>query len=695
MRINYQEELNQEQQEVVFNGNGYCLVLAGAGSGKTRTITYRVAYLLEQGVSPANILLLTFTNKAAKEMVTRVERLLFEKTENSGLTSVGLWGGTFHSIANRLLRLYAPLIGRTSRFTILDDDDSKNLVKMCIKEVGADTAGRKFPSPAIVQGMISYHRNASKSLREVVENRFPSLEGSLPLLERVAELYQARKAQADAVDFDDLLLFLRELLWQRPDVREQLSSRFHYILVDEYQDTNTVQADIVRSLASVHENLLVVGDDAQSIYSFRAADIRNILQFPDTLPQAKVFRLVTNYRSTPEILSLANAVIRRNTAQFQKDLRAVQASAGKPCIIPASDSQQEARELAQHINNLQHKQVSLSEIAILFRASFLSRAVEFELMRQGIPYEYRGGMKFFERAHMKDVLAYLRVVANVKDEMAWRRVLGLQPGIGLAGSSRILEQIRAHEQFEHLLSQSLPSLGRSTQGWEQCLSILRPLAAAGDRPADMIRAVVSGGYRNYLEMEYPDFMERVEDLEQFALFAETAVDLHSFLDEVSLTEQFALQSSSQSGAVKRMVLSTIHQAKGLEWDAVFVMGLSDRHFPHPRSFEEEGGLEEERRLFYVAATRARKYLFLTYATSAGFDETVGEPSIFLRELPNSVCCEEISKRPSSSWSHSSSSERPHRNWESDEDRIIILDDEGERPASLSPRKGFLRDVNEL
>ena len=394
LHIDYRAELNNEQLEVVLHGDGPCLVLAGAGSGKTRTITYRVAYLIEQGVAPENILLLTFTNKAAKEMLSRVEGLL-------GSDVTGLWGGTFHSVANRLLRIYGRDIGFNPSFTILDQEDARGLIKVCLKDLKVDTKGRRFPSPAKLLGMISYSRNASIPLRQVVEERYANFSELIITFERVEELYAQRKLDAQSMDFDDLLLHTRDMLRKNPVLRDKLSERFQYVLVDEYQDTNSVQAEIVRQLSSVNRNLIVVGDDAQSIYSFRAAQIKNILSFPETYPGCKTFHLTTNYRSTPQILELANASIARNEEQFKKTLRAVCDDFEKPNMIPASSGSQEAQYVTEQILDLRDEGVELKDMAVLFRASSLSQRLEFELMKRDVPYEYRGGLKFFERAHIK------------------------------------------------------------------------------------------------------------------------------------------------------------------------------------------------------------------------------------------------------------------------------------------------------
>lgn len=678
--IEYAKELNPEQLEVVLNGDGPCLVLAGAGSGKTRTITYRVAYLIENGVAADNILLVTFTNKAAREMMNRVESLLGPRTS-------WLWGGTFHSIANRVLRQYAPAVGYTSSFTILDEEDAKDLIKMCVKECGVDTKERRFPSPANLKSIVSYARNASRPIEDVVERKHPNFIELIPSIQRIADMYASRKRAADAMDFDDLLLLLRDLVATRPDVRDRLAAQFRYILVDEYQDTNVIQAEIVHALASVHNNLLVVGDDAQSIYSFRAAEIKNILRFPDAHRQAKVFRLTTNYRSSPEILEFANAVIRQNKSQFQKELRAVRDAVEKPNLVPAANAQQEAQYIAEQMLALRDDGVPLPEMAVLFRAAFLSQALEFELMRRDIPYEYRGGMKFFERAHIKDVVAHLRLVANPKDEMAWIRVLSLQPGIGLTTASKVVEQVRTFETLDALFDGELSLTGRANEGWKTCAKTLVRIQESRTEPSEMIRAVVATGYHDYLEAEYPDFMDRLEDLEQFALFAESAKDLKSFLDEISLTENYGAVRKTASTEEERAILSTIHQAKGLEWDAVFVMGLTDQSFPNPRAREEEGGIEEERRLFYVAATRARKHLFLTYPITSGFDTLmIGQPSLFLQELPKNIC-EEVKLRSAPSVRFQPQS--------FDDEPTIVLDDMGETVDMPKRAGGFLRNIDDL
>lgn len=678
---NYAAELQPEQLAVVEDGEGACLVLAGAGSGKTRTITYRVAYLIERGVAPGSILLLTFTNKAAHEMVDRIQGLL-------GGAARGIWSGTFHSIANRMLRSYAEYAGRTRNFTILDQDDAKSLMKACIKE---KTTGftKRFPSAGVVLGLVSYSRNASCSIEEAIKKRAPHFIELASILGDIAHLYANRKALADTVDFDDLLVLWRDLLVSSPVLCDHISSMFQYIFVDEYQDTNTLQAEIVSLLSRVHKNVLVVGDDAQSIYSFRAADIHNILRFHEHYKGAKQFRLTANYRSTPEILRLANESISHNVHQFPKDLVAIRPSCTKPLLVPLACARQEAEYIVQQLLDFHESGTLLSDMAVLFRAAFHSQSLEFELTKHNIPYEYRGGMRFFERAHIKDVIAFLRVVFNSKDETAWLRVLTLQGGIGPATASRMFQMIAKEPSLEAVLATSMQKGARAVAGWQSVCDTLHHMIEGNRLPSDMIRSLVQTFYRAYAEAEYPDAHDRLEDLEQFAVFAEAYTDVSVFLDEVSLTEGFgASRRADGDTGEDRLILSTIHQAKGLEWKVVCIMGLCEGKFPNQKATEEEVGIEEERRLFYVAVTRARDHLICTYPLTSGYDTVfLGQPSLFVEEVPREVF-EEVRVR--------SVHQKPQRHSTHEkEERIIVLDELGERVSKQTPPSQFLRSVDEL
>ncbi|MFH1766978.1 MAG: ATP-dependent helicase [Patescibacteria group bacterium] len=705
LAIDYAAELNAEQFEVVQNGDGPTLVLAGAGSGKTRTITYRVAWLLEHGVDPENILLLTFTNKASKEMIGRVEMLL-------GSVAAKMWAGTFHSVANRLLRRYASLVGFQPNFSILDQDDAKDLVSLCIKELKIDTKEKRFPSAGVLHGLISYRSNKKSTLESVVENKNPKFSPIIEEIKQVSNLYTKLKFEQNAMDFDDLLLKLLDLLRTRPDIEAQLSEQFQYILVDEFQDTNVVQAEIVHRLAKAHQNLLVVGDDAQSIYSFRAAEIRNILSFPDEYQSANTYKLTKNYRSTPEILSVANAVIEHNKDQFPKDLEAIVSKGAKPLVVPATHSNQEARYIADQLQQIYSDGAALSDIAVLFRAAYHSQALEFELMKRDIPYEYRGGMKFFERAHIKDAVAHLRLFHNVKDGMAWVRALRVHPGLGLVTANKIAKQCAEVEDVKHVVSMEI-SGKKAAAGWGGFLRILKGMLGGRRLPSDLIKTFsASKEYQQYLENEYPNHHERLDDLEQFSIFAEQFEDIGDFLEAVSLTDEYnadrkSAASQNQGGHEEedRLILSTIHQAKGLEWDHVFVINLVEGGFPHSRAYSEQQGIEEERRLFYVAVTRARKQLYLTYPVSAGFDTLeIKQPSVFLDEIPQSAVEFVRLRQPKSSlepsWKAKKSSWKGGFDDGYDEP-TIVLNDSGD--YSVPPSQGkikvgkssFLRNLDEL
>lgn len=641
--INYEQELNFEQLSVVINGDGPCLVLAGAGSGKTRTICYRLAYLLEKGADPKNICLLTFTNKASREMINRVEQFV-------GSHPKGLVAGTFHHVANMLLRRYGKRIGLESNFTILDEDDKKALIKSSIAEVGVDTRSKRFPSPAVLKEIFSYAKNSRKSLDSVIEFKHPNFLELKEQIASVRKIFENKKRAGNTVDFDDLLYLTLNLLETQSDISEGLSRNFKYVLVDEYQDTNPIQAAILYHLSKFHKNILVVGDDAQSIYSFRAADIKNILNFNKTYPEAKIFKLETNYRSTPNILELANEIIFKNSNQFNKRLKSMKEPGENPKLLSAGASEDEARFIADKVLELRDEGVELQDIAVLFRASYHSRALELELTKRDIPYDYRGGVKFFERAHIKDVIAFLRSFFNVKDEAAWMRVLSFAIGIGPATAKNIFLEISSITDRSAVLNLSFMGVGaKARMGMNEILLLWKKFMSIEMKPAFFLDAVINSFYKDYMESQYANYNDRMADLVEFANYAKKFEDMEKFLTEITLYEDIGI-SREKGGDYddEKMILSTIHQAKGLEWNTVFVINLVEGGFPNRRALLEDGGLEEERRLFYVAATRAKKNLFLThsftggsggYATPGG-TMMFSEPSQFLREI-NSDLMEKI------------------------------------------------------
>ena len=641
LSIDYQNELNASQYEVVTTADGPCLVLAGAGSGKTRTLIYRVAYLLEKEVRSEEILLVTFTNKAANEMKTRVEGLLQGKAKN-------LWCGTFHHIGNRLLRAYGNLIGLAPDFGILDDEDSRDLVKACIKPFEPNGRDMKFPKPGVVQSVLSFSVNAKRPVRDVVLQNYPHLISFIPEFEKIKIQYDEKKKKSNNLDYDDLLLKWVELLKKSDVAREKLTRQFRYCLVDEYQDTNRIQHEIIQILSSHHKNVLVVGDDAQSIYSFRAADIKNILAFPEYHENAKIFKLETNYRSTKPILELANKSISHNVHQFPKTLKSLQKEGSLPQLVKVRDARQQAAFIGQRIIELGETGAELSEIAVLFRAHYQAAELELELTKRGIPYLVRGGIRFFEQAHIKDVLAYLKIISNPADELAWSRALTQQPGIGAGFAEKIFKAVENEKGDLVKVSsvefgQNMPP--RVRDGLNGFKKILKSLVREGiqDHPDMLIEEVLDKGYNKHVLMNFENAQERLEDLRELVNFAHTYKSLKDFLADATLREGFRGESFAKDGEqgelFQQLVLSTIHQAKGLEWKAVFVISLSEGLFPHAKSMASEENLEEERRLFYVAVTRAKEELVLIHPMTR-FDYQAGtiinRPSVFIAELPASV-----------------------------------------------------------
>jgi DNA helicase-2/ATP-dependent DNA helicase PcrA len=632
-------QLNGEQRAVVEAGDGPILVIAGAGSGKTRTLTWRVARLLHDGVEPESILLLTFTNKAAREMLRRVEEVGRVDTRR-------IWGGTFHHVAHRVLRDRAEELGFARGYSILDREDSRDVMSAAIADCGLAVGSRRFPKADVLIDLVSTAVNSQTPLAEVVADRRPQF---LPLTEeilRVARRYAERKQQMNGMDFDDLLLHWKVLLAERPEVRQALGERFAHVLVDEYQDTNKLQGDIVDLVASVHRNLCVVGDDAQCIYGFRGAHFANILEFDRRYPDARRFDLTVNYRSTPQILELANRSIACNHKQFQKELTAVRGGGPLPGLVPCRDVQQQAAFAAQRVLELRDEGIPLPEIAILYRAHHHSMEIQFELARRGIPFVVRSGVRFFEAAHIKDVLAHLRFARNPGDELALKRCLRLAPGIGSATADEVWTALLARRgsgagTVEELLAPDVagqvPPRGRA--GYRRLAEVLRALARppTRDLPGESIEKVLDDGYEEYLRAEFLNADSRVEDIRQLADYARGYEDTEAFLAEVALLTELAAETVSEGGEPdEKMVLSSVHQAKGLEWRAVFLVWLADGRFPSAQALRDRDGEEEERRLFYVACTRARDELYLCFplvAAPRDRERVVLKASRFLEELP--------------------------------------------------------------
>jgi len=632
--LEYEEELNDQQLEVVEAEGGPMLVIAGAGSGKTHTLTYRVARLVEEGVDPERILLVTFTNKAACSMTERVSALL-------GLEVRELWSGTFHSIANRILRREADRLGYSTDYTILDVEDAKTLMKNCRAEADVGHTERNFPKPQLLRSIHGYCINTQSTVEEVLEDRYEYFHHLAEPVRRVFRLYQSRKLEMDLMDFDDLLLNAKQLFRDYGDVRRSYADRFRHVLVDEYHDTNHIQGELVEQLSSEHENLMVVGDDCQSIYGFRGADFRNILEFPDRYPDCSEFKLEINYRSTPEILALANASIRYNEHQFHKRLEAVRPSGPKPALVKVSNREQQAQFVCRRLLELEDEGFSFQDVAVLYRSHYHSMELQMEMTRREIPFVVRSGLRFFEKAHIKDVLAHLKFVFNPKDELSFLRVAQLGRGIGSERSQQVWLYLSSQpDPLEALtdekLAESLP--GRAEASWR---TIADRLEQARDLrmepPGRIVEEILASGYEDYARGTFDNPSDRLDDLRQLADYAHGFPDLDRFLGEISLLTDVSGQGVLVGDDRDEFVtLSSVHQAKGLEWPAVFVLSVAEEQFPHSRSLDEEGGLEEERRLFYVATTRARDELYLCQPTRApsrrGGRMEVQRASQFIREI---------------------------------------------------------------
>jgi DNA helicase-2/ATP-dependent DNA helicase PcrA len=677
LRIDYAKELNEQQYAAVTAPPGPALVIAGAGSGKTRTLTYRVAYLLEQGVAPEKILLLTFTNKAAREMMRRVNDIL-------GQDLAALWGGTFHSIGNRILRRHAETLGLRKDFTILDREDSKDLIKAAIDEAKIDVTKQRFPKAEVIGDIISMALNISKTIPETIAEFYRAHEELAAEIEKVAKLYTARKLAANVVDFDDLLALWLKLLSEDTNALELYQRRFQFILVDEYQDTNSLQGQIIDQLAARHKNVMVVGDDSQSIYSWRGANFLNILEFPKRYPGARMFKIEMNYRSTPEILKVANAAISLNVRQYPKQLEAARKSGDKPALVACGDAGQQAAFVAQRVLELRDEGHNLNDMAVLYRSHFHALELQLELTRRNIPFSITSGIRFFEQAHIKDIAAFLKLAINPQDELSFKRVARLLPGIGGKGADKLWHVFQTHlgrtgaspvplgaspgelaamslssenpqsETQSSVLSPRqlilAPALQKTSTSappkarvpWAQFTATMAQLEAPDlrNQPGQMIRLALEAVYEDYLEETYPNYATRKEDIEQLANFAAQFQSMEDFLTQLALLSNVEAEDDQPANDDnEQLKLSSIHQAKGLEFNIVFVIMLCETLFPSMRSMDDPDDLEEERRLFYVAVTRAKDELYLTYPIirfTRGEGAAMMQESRFIGEIPKEL-----------------------------------------------------------
>ncbi len=615
--INFKEDLNEEQQEIVNNLKGPMLVIAGAGSGKTRTIVYSVAKLLLSGVMPSEIMLVTFTNKAANEMIKRVEMLLGKRPKR-------IWAGTFHAIANRFIRNYAKMLGLRTNYIILDETDSKILMKLSIEKVNTKEIEERFPTSAMTKKILSYSINCNKSIREVIlwkYNQFDS-DRVIEKLKEVLKIYKKKKAQDNLVDFDDLLTYWNTLLDER-SIAQLIAKRIKYVLVDEYQDTNYIQDEIIHKIViqNPEQNVMAVGDDAQSIYAFRGANFQNILKFEKKYKNCKRYAITYNYRSIPEILDLANNSIEHNKKQFKKKMKATRPSGLKPFQLNLGDDEDQAKFISNNVLKLRDEGFELHEMAVLFRAGYHSVKIELELQTKNIPYEVRAGVSFLEKAHIKDVLVHLRVIENPFDEIAWSRIFSIIQGLGKTSTSKILNVILQSENpLKIILENSffktkmkgtrIPNIGK-----KNLVSHVKRINeyTPEDNPSEVIIEIVKL-IEDYIKSKHSDWQDRIEDLHQLSIYAQKYFTIRRFIDALSLNlsniESKTVRSGSKNEEEKLLVLSTIHRAKGLEWRVVIIPMLCEDSFPSARVKNDPDELEEERRVFYVALTRAKDQLYL-------------------------------------------------------------------------------------
>ncbi|MGB9635290.1 MAG: ATP-dependent helicase, partial [Candidatus Micrarchaeia archaeon] len=598
------------------------LVIAGPGSGKTRVLAHKVAAVLRNGEPSESILLLTFTNKAAKNMIERVQKI--SKTDCSNII-----GGTFHHVANLFIRQNAHLIGYKTNYSIIDETDCVSLIRKVLMENFSDDERKNLPSPQKLRDIFSYCRNSLSSFSDYLEANMKGYRKELLLINRAFAEYDKRKKEGMMMDFDDLLINFNRLL-DDSGSGERIISIFKYIFIDEFQDTNRLQFEIVRKLHRKGNHLFVVGDDCQSIYSFRAAEVMNMLNFKNAFPNTRVFYLNENYRSSKSIVSLINGIIQNNKYRFEKKLLPAENSLDgiTPKVVICNSANEEARVVAKHVKDLLNAGTPAEEIAVLYRSNFQSAHLEAELAKHGIKYIKLGGLRFFEQSHIKDVIAFLKLLDGMIDELAWERVLRMLDGVG---------ERKAHQIFIALKNSAKPI---------QCLRELHdkkiePLSnvlmhtESKDKLEDKVRVFLDEFYHDYIKYEYDDFKERLSDIDQLISILSGYDTLTSFLEDVMLDTNLTDLKDLHG----KIIISTIHQAKGLEWDNVFVIGVCNGWFPSRHSMENEHKLEEERRLFYVACSRARNRLtiFVPLSGNVVWGGTCDlEISQFISELPNDL-----------------------------------------------------------
>ncbi len=637
--LSWLNDLNPQQRQAVTHGEGPLLVVAGAGSGKTKTLAYRVAWLIAQGVTPERILLMTFTRRAAEEMLKRAAAICEQGAHVTGR----VWGGTFHAIANRLLRTYAKAAGLSPDFTVMDEADAEDLMNVVRHELNLARQDKRFPRKGTCLAIYSRCVNGSEPLETVLRKYYPWCLEWIDQLKPLFTNYVIRKQQRAVLDYDDLLFYWLQILGDET-LAQEIGGRFDHILVDEFQDTNTVQSDILRAMRKHNHNIMVVGDDAQSIYSFRAANVRNILDFPQQYPGTAVVTLEQNYRSVTPILEATNRLIAQAKDRFTKDLWSDRREGERPLIVTCRDEAAQDKFVVDKVLEHYEQGVPLHKQAVLFRNGHLSDSLEIELTRRNIPYHKYGGLRFLEAAHVKDLISFLRVVENPQDEIAWFRVLQLIDGIGPATAAKAIAHVSARNDPREIRSFAAPPAARA--GWKQLADVMDDLVACGSqKPAAHVQRI-RAYYDTVLATHYENAPQRKRDLEHIEQIASGYRSCQQFLTDLTLDPPTS--TSDLAGPPMRdedwLVLSTIHSAKGCEWDVVFVIHASDGCLPSDMSTGSDTEIEEELRLAYVAMTRARNFLYVTwplryYHRGSSFTDRhlYAQMSRFLNEDVRAVC----------------------------------------------------------
>jgi len=633
-KIQYDKVLNKAQLSAVTAPDGPILVIAGAGSGKTRTLVYRVAWLIEKGIPPKEILLLTFTRKAAKEMLERAAKLSDRRCKDVS-------GGTFHSLAQYVLRQEAHRIGFSPSFTIMDRSDMEEATHALVPEVDGEKRSIRLPKRSTITTIISKAANMEKSLAEIMETEYPQFLPVVSQIEHLLALYREYKRKNNLMDYDDLLLFFRFLLKEDEEIRHRLGNRYKYIMVDEYQDTNSIQSDIVRYLGSLHKNVMAVGDDSQCIYSFRGANFKNMFDFPAHFPEAKIIKLEENYRSTQSILTMTNALMDQAREKYTKCLFTRREGNEIPFVVDTGTERDQAFYVCRAIEALLDEGKQLRDIAVLFRAGYHSFELELELTRCNIPFAKYGGFKFMESAHIKDLLAHLRVIINKEDILSWGRLLRLLKNIGPGRSQAIIDWMKK----EHVVADRIdewPGISKEREGFAKLAKLMNALSTPKIVPKQGVELALAY-YSPFLKERFDDYPRRQQELEQLISMASRYKNLRAFLDDLSLEPPTSPVDLRPLDKTDCLTLSTIHSAKGLEWRVVFIIWLVDGRFPPGKSFANRESLEEELRLLYVAATRAKDKLIMTYPgkefvrTGGGLSSNYHQGiSSFVSALPHNV-----------------------------------------------------------